>query len=88
MMDIECCRKAWLQGVRLLRVHYNHGYIKEAMAAAIEWPDASFVMLTMEYEHVHLWCDGEQHNCVQWISNQLQHAQCEIHQPGKCILFR
>ena len=88
MMDIKCCREAWLQGVRLLRVHYRHGDMAEVIKAAIELPDASFVMLTMQYEDVHLWCDGEQHMCVAWIASQLDRANSKVYTSAKCILFR
>lgn len=88
MMDIECCRRAWLSGVRLLRVHYRNGDMSAAMTTAVELPDASFVMLTMEYEDVHLWCDGEQHDCVRWIASNLNRAATKIHSLVKCIMFK
>lgn len=88
IMDIECCRQAWQQGVRLLRVHYRHGDMAQVMAAATQMSDASFVMLTMQYKDVSLWCDGNQHNCVEWIASRLQAAKWEIDATSNCIVFR
>jgi len=88
MKDIECCKSAWLSGVRLLRVHHRQGDMAAAITAAVELPDASFVMLTMEYEHVHLWCGGEQHDCVAWIACTLNRARTTFQSPVKYILFR
>ena len=88
MMDIECCKSAWVSGVRLLRVHHRHGDMAQAIATVVELPDASFVMLTVEYEDVHLWCDGEQHNCVEWIANSLSGTASKVHTTANCILFK
>lgn len=68
-------------------MHYRNGDMASAMTSAVELLDASFVMLTMEYEGVHLWCDGEQHECVGWIASTLNCAATKIHSTVKCILF-
>lgn len=47
--DIECCGRAWEEGVRILRVHYLYSNAEEAMIVATQLPYPKFVMLAGKY---------------------------------------
>lgn len=87
MNDIECCSKAWKQGVRLLRVHHKYGRAEEAMIVATQLPYDSFVMLTGGYDRVVVWCDGEHINYIDLLTSRLGGARYQqLGVPG-CVVF-
>lgn len=86
--DIECCSQAWKEGVRLLRMHHQHGPMGKVMLAATQMPYPSFVMLTREYESVSVCINGVQLKYADWVAMQLPGAYREIHRESNCIIFR
>jgi len=52
LKDIECCSRAWSEGVRLLRVHHEYGACQDAMVLATQLPYTKFVMLAGCYKDV------------------------------------
>lgn len=87
LSDVDCCRRAWREGYRLLRVHHRYGRSKEAMIVATQLPYASFVMLAGCYEEVVVWCGGKHMNYIDLLKSKLRGAQyMEMGIPG-CVIF-
>jgi hypothetical protein len=87
LSDIDCCVKAWREGVRLLRVHHEYAHIREAMIVATQLPHARFVMLTGCYERVRVWHKGRHRSYITLLKRKLRGARyLQMRVPG-CIIF-
>ena len=85
--DIECCKRAWRKGGRLLRVHHKYAQCEVAMIVATQLPYDSFVMLAGEYHRVVVWYDGDHINYIDLLRSKLRGAQCrQLGVPG-CVVF-
>jgi hypothetical protein len=87
LSDIECCRRAWSEGVRLLRVHHEYARSTEAMIVATQLPHARFVMLTGGYERVRVWYNGRHHSYIKLLKRSLGRVRyLQMGLPG-CVIF-
>lgn len=84
-LDLECCVRAWQEGVRLLRLHTTDGNWGAAMTAAVNLPYGKFVMLTSEYAVV-LYASGGISG-IDWLHSKLEGAQYTVHAETNCHLF-
>jgi hypothetical protein len=87
LSDIECCARAWREGVRLLRVHHKYACTQEAIIVATQLPHARFVMLSGCYASVRVWHKGQHIGYIDLLKSKLQRARCQsIKVPG-CVVF-
>jgi hypothetical protein len=85
--DIECCRKAWKKGWRLLRVHHSYARCGEAMIIATQLPHVRFVMLAGCYEKVVVWYNGQHISYLDLLKSMLRKAKYfKMAIPG-CVIF-
>lgn len=87
LKDIECCSKAWSEGVRLLRVHHEYGACQDAMVLATQLPYTKFVMLAGCYKDVVIWYKGQHISYVELLAKQLDGARCERPAVAGCLIF-
>lgn len=89
LKDLECCKRAWEWGWRLLRVHHKYARSKEAMVVATQLPYDSFVMLSGEYHGVAVWYQGEHINYIDLLRSMLPAAQyLELGVPGCVVMYK
>lgn len=87
LSDIECCTRAWREGVQLLRVHHKYARSKEAMIIATQLPYAHFVMLAGGYESVVVWHQGRHCSYMDMLKDRLRGARyLQMGVPG-CVIF-
>ena len=89
LKDIECCSRAWSEGVRLLRVHHEYGASQEAMVLAphTQLPYTRFVMLAGCYASVVIWYNGQHISYVDLLSKHLDGAECVRPAVAGCLIF-
>lgn len=87
LSDIECCKRAWEQGVRLLRVHHLYAHSARAMVAATQMPYAKCVMLAGDYDRVLLWNGTKHVSYTSWLEGVLPHARCQKLGIPNCFIF-
>jgi len=85
--DIECCRKAWREGWRLLRVHHKYGRCEEAMILATQLPYDSFVMLAGGYDRVVVWYKGKHIKYLDLLKSRLRRARYQKLGIAGCVVF-
>jgi very-short-patch-repair endonuclease len=87
LMDIECCGKAWDEGVRILRVHHEYGKPKEAMILATQLPYARFVMLAGNYAGAVLWEEGRHKTYLSMLYTRLGDRLSVDFRVAGCVIF-
>lgn len=87
LMDIECCARAWEEGVRILRVHHNYGKAEEAMIVANQLPYPKFVMLAGDYTGAVIWHEGKHVSYVDMLSVRLGSTKCNVLGLAGCLIF-
>lgn len=86
--DIDCCKKAWQHGYRLVRVHHKCSNMRQVVEAAIAMPGSTFVLLTAEFRTVQVCKNGLNLSYVDSLSQVLATAQCQDQPDIACILFK
>lgn len=87
VVDIRCCKEAWQQGMRLVRIHYECSNMQQVIQAGIEMQAASFVMLTGHYSNVEVIHKGQHQPYVDWVAGQLLAATQRPRTQHGCILY-
>lgn len=86
--DLQCCIQAWTAGVRLVRLHYQHAELPTVVQAALQLPDPTFILVTVEFDSIDITRDGRQQSFVAWLGEELDDAHRVDHVVPGCILFR
>lgn len=84
-LDLECCLRAWQEGVRLLRLHTKSSNWGATIKAAIQLRYSKFVMLASEYDGVAAGSGAI--SCIDWCKRKLEGAQYMVHTETKSHLF-
>jgi very-short-patch-repair endonuclease len=87
LLDIDCCGRAWEEGVRILRVHHKYSNAKEAMIVATQLPYSKFVMLAGDYAGAVIWHQGQHISYVDMLRARL--GNCHYMRMGiaGCVIF-
>ena len=87
LMDIECCVKAWEQGVRILRVHHKYSKAEEAIIVATQLRHAKFVMLAGDYASAVIWHQGQHASYVGLLKERLGGVEGDTRGVAGCVIF-
>jgi hypothetical protein len=87
LLDIDCCGRAWEEGVRILRVHHKYSNAKEAMIVATQLPYSKFVMLAGDCAGAVIWHQGQHISYVDMLRARL--GNCHYMRMGiaGCVIF-
>jgi very-short-patch-repair endonuclease len=86
--DLDCCAEAWNDGVRMLRIHHQHGHMAVAMLAAVKMPSTSFVMLSHNYSAVSICMEGRTMSFVDWVAEKLGNRIYRYDSQSACYVFK
>ena len=87
LRDIECCGRAWEEGVRILRVHHKYSNAEEAMTVATQLPYPKFVMLAGKYADAVIWHEGQHISYVELLCRRLGNISCSSMGVAGCVIF-